>query len=107
MKAEKGNREYLIDKSQKKFYQDRGFDIKDDNGNIISHGRGKTVPYDEYEKVIAKNKKLEEQAVKMREELDAVTAKTKKTQKPEKDNNAAPDDDSKKVAVPDDDDKKG
>ena len=43
MKAEKGNREYFIDESQKKLYQDRGFDIKNDEGTVIAYGRGKTV----------------------------------------------------------------
>ena len=81
MKAEKGNREYSIDKSQKKFYQDRGFDIKDDDGRVITYGRGKTVSYGEYEKVVAQNKELEEQAAKLREELDAVMEKPKQTQK--------------------------
>ena len=59
MKAEKGNREYSIDKNQKKFYQDRGFDIKDDSGEVIAYGRGMMLPYVEYEKVLAKNKELE------------------------------------------------
>lgn len=61
MKAVKGNKEYLIDESQKKNYQDRGFDIIDDDGSVVTYGRGKTVPYDEYEKVVAQNKALKEQ----------------------------------------------
>ena len=34
--------------TQQKFYQDSGFDIKGDSGEIIAYGRGKTVPYDEH-----------------------------------------------------------
>lgn len=48
MKAAKGNKEYAIDKSQQKAYQDRGFDIIDDDGSIIAYGRGKMVPYGDY-----------------------------------------------------------
>ncbi len=81
MKAEKGNREYSIDKNQKKFYQDRGFDIKDDSGKVIAYGRGKMVTYDEYEKVLAKNKELEEQTSKLQEELDTATEKQKSPQR--------------------------
>lgn len=47
MRAVKGNKEYMIDESQTKFYQDSGFDIVED-GKIIAYGRGKTVPYGEY-----------------------------------------------------------
>jgi hypothetical protein len=48
MRASKGNKEYLIDESQEKSYQDRGFDIKDDDGNVVAYGRGKTVAYGDY-----------------------------------------------------------
>lgn len=57
MKAAKGNKEYMIDESQQKAYQDRGFDIKDDDGNIIAYGRGKTAPYGDY---MALKEELEE-----------------------------------------------
>lgn len=48
MKAAKGNKEYVIDESQQKSYQDSGFDIIDDYGDIIAYGRGKTVSYGDY-----------------------------------------------------------
>ncbi len=80
MKAEKGNREYSIDGNQQKFYQDRGFDIKNDSGKVIAYGRGKRVPYDEYEKVIAQKKELEEQVEKLKKRLDAVVKKQKSPQ---------------------------
>lgn len=56
MKAVKGNKEYTIDESQQKFYEDSGFDIKDDNGHVVAYGRGKSVPYGEY---MAVKKELE------------------------------------------------
>lgn len=57
MKAAKGNKEYTIDESQQKAYQDQGFDILDDDGEVIAYGRGKTVPYGAY---MALKKELEE-----------------------------------------------
>lgn len=47
MIAVKGNKEYTIDESQQKHYQDAGFDIVD-GGEVIAYGRGKTVPYNDY-----------------------------------------------------------
>lgn len=53
MVAEKGNKVYTIDESMKARYESDGFDIKDDSGNLISTGKGKTVSYEEYQKVVA------------------------------------------------------
>ena len=61
MKAVSGNKEYTIDDSQKRFYQDAGFDIKDDNGLVIAYGRGKTVPYGDYEALKKENVALKAQ----------------------------------------------
>lgn len=57
MIAVKGNRSYTITDADKAFYKKQGFDIVGDNGQILEHGDGKTVPYDKYEKVV---KELEE-----------------------------------------------
>lgn len=48
MKAVKGNKEYSIEESVKKSYLDRGFDIMDDEGEVVAYGRGKTIPFEEY-----------------------------------------------------------
>lgn len=48
MTATKGNKVYTITEQEMQFYVDSGFDILDDTGKVIKHGRGKTVPYDEY-----------------------------------------------------------
>ena len=58
MRAVKGNREYTIDETQKKGYQDSGFDILDDTGTVIAYGRGKTVPYDEYMQAVKEIERL-------------------------------------------------
>lgn len=48
MVAEKGNKVYIIDETSQKKYQQEGFDIKDNSGNIILYGKGKTVSMDEH-----------------------------------------------------------
>jgi len=48
MIALKDNKVYTIDETQKKHYIALGFDIKDDDGNTVAYGQGKTVPYEMY-----------------------------------------------------------
>lgn len=62
MRAVKGNKEYTIGEGQKKSYQDSGFDILDDDGKVIAYGRGKTVPYDDYMRVVKENERLKAEA---------------------------------------------
>ena len=52
MKAVKANKEYTIAEQEQKRYIADGYDIVDDKGNIIAYGRGKTVPYEKYKKVL-------------------------------------------------------
>ncbi len=61
MRAVKGNKEYGISEAQKKTYQDLGFDILDDDGSVISYGRGKTVPYEEYNALRKENEALKKE----------------------------------------------
>lgn len=61
MRASKGNREYTISDEQKKAYQDLGFDIMNDDGSVISYGRGKKVPYDDYDAVRKENEALKKE----------------------------------------------
>lgn len=77
MKAVKGNKEYFIDESQKKGYQDRGYDIIGDDGSVSAYGRGKTVPYDEYEKAVRENNALKEQMEKLLDENQQTADGTK------------------------------
>lgn len=62
MKAEKGNKVYTVDESTRARYEADGFDIKDDSGNLISTGKGKTVPYQDYQKVLDELNKLKANA---------------------------------------------
>lgn len=74
MRAVKGNREYTIDESQQKFYQDGGFDILGDNGETIAYGRGKTVPYDEHVKAVKEIERLRELAAERNTEIETLKA---------------------------------
>ena len=89
MKAVKGNKEYTIDESQKKSYQDSGFDIMDDTGTVIAYGRGKTVPYDVYMKAVKEIERLQglsgeywAEIEKMKAEMETLQAT--KTEQPKK-----------------------
>ena len=66
------HRRCLNEGGKKKLYQDRGFDIKNDEGTVIAYGRGKTVSYDEYEKMKTRNNELEGQVKELQEALDAM-----------------------------------
>lgn len=68
MRAVKGNKEYMIDESQQKGYQDMGFDILNDDGGVIAYGRGKTVPYDDHMKAVKEIERLQELCAELQEE---------------------------------------
>ncbi len=72
MKAVLGNKEYFIDESQKKHYVDRGYDICDEDNTVIAYGRRKTVPYDEYAKVVREISELKEQMQRLSGENDVL-----------------------------------
>lgn len=81
MRAVKGNKEYTIDEVQKKFYQDSGFDILDDDGTVTAYGRGKTVPYEDHIKAVREIERLQSLTGKLRTEnetLKDASAKMKK-----------------------------
>lgn len=81
MRAVKGNKEYTIDESQQKSYQDAGFDIVSEDGQVTAYGRGKTIPYDEYMKAVKEIERLrglaterDTENVALREELASLRA---------------------------------
>ncbi len=77
MRAVKGNKEYTIDESQRKGYQDMGFDIMDDDGEIIAYGRGKTVPYDDHMKAVREVERLQKLCADLQMELETLKAEKK------------------------------
>lgn len=70
MKAVKGNKEYMIDESQQKGYQDSGFDILDDDGKTIAYGRGKTVPFSDYVKAVEEIERLHKRIAELEAEKE-------------------------------------
>lgn len=58
MKAVKGNKVYTVDELSKRDYLAQGYDITDDNYNVIERSPTATVPYREYEKVVKENEQL-------------------------------------------------
>jgi len=69
MKATKGNKVYTIDETQKESYVAQGYDIVDDEGNIIKYGAGKSVSYEKYKELEDKAIKLEKENKKLKEEI--------------------------------------
>ncbi len=61
MYAEKDNKGYLIDEIEMKYYLDRGFDIFDESGEVIEHGKGN-------EQAIAAELKAENEKLKAENE---------------------------------------
>lgn len=68
MRATKGNKEYTIDEMQKKFYQDSGFDILNDDGEVIAYGRGKTVPYEDHMQAVREVERLQKLCTELQDE---------------------------------------
>lgn len=75
MKAVKGNKVYTIDEIQKKFYEESGFDILDDDGNVIAYGKGKTVPYGEYMALKEKTETLEKENELLKKQMEEKESK--------------------------------
>ena len=70
MKAVKGNKVYTIDETQQKFYEESGFDILNDQGDVVAYGRGKTVPYGDYVGLKTKKEELEKENAGLKEQLE-------------------------------------
>lgn len=77
MKAVKNNRVYTINETQRKSYAAQGFDIIDDDGEVLEHAVGKTVSYERYAALTAENAQLRAKIA----ELEAEQEKPSKTSK--------------------------
>ena len=66
MVAVKANRCYKITEQDMKKLVSQGYDIKDDNGNIIEYGAGKKVPIGDYIKALQKIEVLEAEVKELR-----------------------------------------
>lgn len=73
--AVKGNREIAItNEAEENALVKQGYDILDGNGKLLTAGRGKTVPYEQYEAVKTENDTL-------KAENDKLKAKNKEIEK--------------------------
>lgn len=59
MKAIKANKVYTINEVEKAGYIDQGFDIQDDDGEMVAYGRGKTVPYEDHAAAVKEIERLQ------------------------------------------------
>lgn len=64
MRAIKDNKVYTVDEVTKNTYLSQGYDIIDDNGEIIERNPAATVPYSEYAKLLDENEKLKAELAK-------------------------------------------
>ena len=64
MRAVKANKQYVISEFEKNRYIAEGYDITDDDGNILAYGKGKSVPYEKYKKVLDELNALKENPLK-------------------------------------------
>lgn len=78
-------KQYTIESREKDAFIADGFDILDENGNLIAEGAGKQVPaaalkavQAENKKLKAENKKLKAENAQLKTELDSLKADEKK-----------------------------
>lgn len=76
MKAVKENKEYKITETEKRYYIAQGYDIVGDDGEIISYGAGKTVPYEKYVELKKENLELKKELELFKSEPSVENAKT-------------------------------
>lgn len=72
MLAIKDNKVYTITEEEKENYASRGFDIQDDNGNIVMYGKGRTVAFEKYKALEEENAKLKEDNKKLKAEVKSL-----------------------------------
>ena len=74
MTAEKDNKVYTIDENTKDRYVAEGYDIRDNDGKVIAYGKGKTVPYEEYQRVLQELESLKVEKQKDEKQKDEKSA---------------------------------
>ncbi len=69
MKAVKENRSYQIELHEKEAYLVQGYDIKDDNGDIIEHSHTAVVKYAEHKRVLDELEEMRAKYAAAKEEI--------------------------------------
>ncbi len=68
--AVKGNREIPINnEAEKDALVKQGYDIVDENGNLLIAGRGKTVSYEQFSDVQAENEALKKENAALKDKI--------------------------------------
>lgn len=79
MVAIKENRQYTINDTDVQSFAKEGYDIYDDNGNIVAYGMGKTVSYEKYAKLMEQVESLQDEIITLRDKIKELEAKKKGT----------------------------
>jgi len=79
MVAIKENRQYTINDTDVQSFAKEGYDIYDDNGNIVAYGMGKTVSYEKYAKLMEQVESLQDEIITLRDKIKDLEAKKKGT----------------------------
>lgn len=75
MKATKGNKVYTISEAEKASFLKSGYDIYDDEGELVEYGKGKSVSYEKYVELENKYKALEKENAELKKAQEKQTAK--------------------------------
>lgn len=85
MQAVKENRVYTIEAAEVDSFVKDGYDVFEDNGELVAIGAGKSVPYERfmiltalYEDVMEENARLTDEKAKLEDEVAKLEAKLKK-----------------------------
>lgn len=80
MQAVKGNKVYTIGETEKSRYIAMGYDITEGE-DVIAYGKGKTVSYDEYIKIVKENEALKAELEALKADNSNEEAEKKATKK--------------------------
>lgn len=82
MRAEKGNKVYIISEEQKEDYLNEGFDIISDEGEVLAYGRGKSVPYEKYADLKSENEALRKELENLKSAMKEPEPETEAVKEP-------------------------
>ena len=77
MKAVKDNRVYTITEADVESFRKEGYDIYDDDNNIVAYGVGKSVPFEKYAELMSQYEKLMEENAELTSRLKKLEKKAK------------------------------
>ncbi|WP_343274613.1 hypothetical protein [Ligaoa zhengdingensis] len=77
MRAVKANRQYTITELEAKRFQAMGYDILDDDGKVMQHGAGKSVPYGKYQEALGRIEAQEAEIAALTERIKTTEAAKK------------------------------